>query len=169
MAQIWQILGLTNPSTSLGGNSAHWHSSLDLKPSWWPSLKTFLYFKHFFLMFPCRLCNQEAQRSFAKYGHPGLFSQHQIRYDQILPRFCLFESVHKQAEKFAFNIECHESDELHSESILKKQIKKGRWGWRTRARTPRSWGRIRKKERKKTVKGTYIQVSQRATTTVCND
>jgi len=49
-------------------------------------------------------------RSFATYGHPGLLSQHQIRYDQIIPRFSPFESEHKPA----LNIECHEFDELHS-------------------------------------------------------
>jgi len=73
------------------------------------TLQAFLYVLYFFRIFPCRLFRW----SFAIYGHPGLLSR-QIRYNQIVPRFCPFESVHKQAEKFALNIEYHEFDKLHS-------------------------------------------------------
>lgn len=76
--------------------------------------QTFLHVLHVFRMLPRRLFIQWVWRSFAIYGHPGLLSQRQVRYDQIIPRFSPFESVHKQAEKFALNIECHEFDELHS-------------------------------------------------------
>jgi len=65
-------------------------------------------------MLPCRLFVQGVLRSYAIYGHPGLLSQGQIRYDQIIPRFSPFESAHSQAEKFALNIEYDEFDELHS-------------------------------------------------------
>jgi len=78
------------------------------------TLQTFLHVLHVFRMLPGRLFVQGVWWSFAIYGHPGLLSQRQVRYDQIIPRFSPFESVHKQAEKWALNIECHEFDELHS-------------------------------------------------------
>ena len=78
------------------------------------TLQTFLHIWHVFRMLSRRLFVHGVWRSFAIYDHPRLLSQRQVRYDQIIPRFSLFESVHKQAEKFALNIECHEFDELHS-------------------------------------------------------
>jgi len=76
------------------------------------TLQTFLHVLHVFRMLPGRLFVQGIWRSFAIYGHPGLLSQHQVRYDQIILRFSPFESVHKQAEIFALNIKCYEFDEL---------------------------------------------------------
>jgi len=73
-----------------------------------PTLQTFLHALHVFRML------HGVWRSFAIHGHPGLLSQRQFRDDQIIPRFSPFESVHKQAEKFALNIERQELNELHS-------------------------------------------------------
>jgi len=133
-----QILPLTNPSTSAGGRSAHWQSlgSLVKKPrdrSLIPQYQFNRTKQHTVLEIqshaypadiPSRFaCHLHAPWSpvcprglaeFAIYGHPGLLSQRQVRYDKIIPRFSPFESVHKQVERFALNIECHEFDELHS-------------------------------------------------------
>ena len=79
--------------------------------------QTFYHFHHFFLLFSCRLCVKWVRWSFAKYDHPGLFSQFQIRHDQIFPRFGSFESVHTLAEKFALYVEDYEFEKLHSTCV----------------------------------------------------
>jgi len=78
------------------------------------TLQTFLHIWHVFRMLSRRLFVHGVWRSFAIYDHPRLLSQRQVRYDQIILRFSPFESVHKQAEKFALNIElnCTPSNHL---------------------------------------------------------
>jgi len=78
------------------------------------TLQTFYRFHHFLLMFSCRLFVQWLRRSFAKYGHPRLFSQLKICKYQTNPRFGSFESVQEKAEKFALYVENHEFENLHS-------------------------------------------------------
>jgi len=90
-----QILPLTNPSTSVRGTSTYWQSSWDSKPCWaW---------RHSFTLTISSSCSLVAflSKGFGK------------AFDQTLPRFCRFVSVHKQTEKLALNIECHEFYKLY--------------------------------------------------------
>jgi len=82
------------------------------------TLQTFYHFHHFLLMFSCRLFVQWVRRGFAKCGHPRWFSQLQARHYQTIPRFGSFESVQEKAEKFAFHVENHEFEKLHSRQSI---------------------------------------------------
>ena len=76
------------------------------------TLKAFLHSDHFVFVFPSCHFIQGIWRSFTKNGHPRLLFQRQIGHDQT--KFCRFVSVHKQTQKLALNIECHEFYKLHS-------------------------------------------------------
>ena len=72
-------------------------------------------------MFPYCLLVQGTRRSFAKYGHPRLLLQRQIRYNQSVPKFCPFVSMHKQPENLALIIEYHVFYTLYSRQPSVKQ------------------------------------------------
>ena len=94
----WQILPLMNPLTSESGNRAHKQSSLDSKPctpcrhsTTFPISSSCS--RVAFVSRSCPVGSAEFCKIWPPGVHPGLFSQFQIRHDQIFLRFGSFESV----------------------------------------------------------------------------